>query len=212
MGKGLRRPKNKEELDGREAAGLWKAIALAKDIGERKEKITLAVILRIHKIFLGDVYPEFAGSFRKSGQDIKKLKCIEPPPGRLVQEKMYEFWRELDRRISILSFRPKNQNRTQRKKRTNNILEIAAWIQYQLTAIHPFCEGNGRMARLMTNLILYRYGLQPSHLKYEGENKEKYLSALCQIDHYRDYEPLKKIIAEGIYETYRKVFEAKSGT
>ncbi len=40
-------------------------------------------------------------------------------------------------------------------------------------------EGNDRMARFMTNLVLYRFGLQPTSIKHEGENKERYLRALC---------------------------------
>jgi fido (protein-threonine AMPylation protein) len=65
--------------------GLWRAQALAKDIGESSEKITMDTIRRIHQVFFGDTFPEIAGKFRKDGQDIKKLRCIEPPPGRMVE-------------------------------------------------------------------------------------------------------------------------------
>ncbi|MBI2075517.1 MAG: Fic family protein [Candidatus Harrisonbacteria bacterium] len=208
MAQGFRRPKSKAALDSLEAGGLWNAIALTKSIGEGDEKITLAIILRIHRIFFINANPDIAGVFRKTGQDVKKLQCMEPPPGRLIEEKMYEFWRELDRRISTLPRRPKGGSKTQRKKWANEILDLATWTQYQIAAIHPFCEGNGRMARLMTNLILYRFNFQPSQIKYEGENKNLYLDALCQIDRYGDYAPLKKLIAESVYETYEKVYKA----
>jgi hypothetical protein len=44
MAKSFQWPRNDEEVQKREAAGLWKAQVLAKQIGEGKEKITLEVI------------------------------------------------------------------------------------------------------------------------------------------------------------------------
>ena len=38
------------------------------------------------------------------------------------------------------------------------MIELAAWVQHGLTSIHPFVNGNGRVARLMTNVILRRFG------------------------------------------------------
>jgi fido (protein-threonine AMPylation protein) len=173
--------------------GLWQAQARAKEIGESKEKITLAAILRIHKVFFEDVNPGIAGRFRRSGEDIKKLKYIEPPQGTAVQTKMYEFWRELDTRLSQIPNDPKGSGKAYRKaleNRNNAVVDLAAWTQHNMAAIHPFCEGNGRMARMMTNLILYRFKLQPTDIKYEGENKVAYLDALGAIDRHGDYRPL----------------------
>jgi hypothetical protein len=46
MAESFRLPRSEKELQEREAAGLWRAQALAKSIGESKEKITIDVILR----------------------------------------------------------------------------------------------------------------------------------------------------------------------
>jgi len=105
---------------------------------------------------------------------------------------MYEFARELDVRIAKIPSHVAADSPKKRKERTSAIFDLAAWVQYQIAAIHPFCEGNGRMARLMTNLILKRYGLPPSQVKFEGENKKAYLATLGQIDKYQDYEPLRR--------------------
>lgn len=207
MVKTFRRPKDEEELKLREAAGLWNAQALAKDFGESQEKITIEMILNIHRVFFQNANPDIAGKFRIEGQDVKKLACMEPPPGRVVTEKMYAFWRDLDLKLSTLPKRAKSTNKKQKKEWMNEILSVATWIQYQIAAIHPFCEGNGRMGRIMTNLILRRYGLQPSDIKYDGEDKARYLDALCQIDKSGDYEPLKKLIANGMFSTYKKIYE-----
>jgi fido (protein-threonine AMPylation protein) len=212
MVKSFRLPKDEDELKEREAAGLWQAQVLAKEIGESKEKITLAVILRIHKVFFESVNPGIAGRFRRSGEDIKKLKYVEPPLGTGVQTKMYEFWRELDIRLSQVPNEPKGSGKTYRKAlehRNDTVVDLAAWTQHQMAAIHPFCEGNGRMARMMTNLILYRFKLQPTDIKYEGENKVAYLDALGAIDHKGDYRPLKRLIIKGIIASYNRLVAAK---
>jgi Fic family protein len=208
MGK-FKRPTNKTELEDLEAQGLWRAIALSKRVGEGNEKITLEVIQNIHKVMLKDAMPEAAGRFRVDGEDVKKLKCHEPPPGRLVKERMYVFWRELDTRLAKIPRHPKKQSKTQRHNWYASVIDVAAWIQHQLSHIHPFCDGNGRMARLMTNLILSRFALPPSRVKYEGNNRTEYIQALCQIDLYGDYEPLKRLIAKSIAEAYKKEQEIR---
>jgi fido (protein-threonine AMPylation protein) len=205
----FKRPREKQELEQLEAEGLWKGIILSKKIGESNEKITLEVILRIHRVIFQYVQPEVAGLFRVNGEDIKKLTFMEPPPGRLVQQRMYDFARELDIRIAKIPNHERVTTPRKRKERVNAIFELSAWVQYQITAIHPFCEGNGRMARLMTNLILRRFGLPPSRVKFEGENKKEYLATLGQIDKYQDYEPLKKIIISSAIESLRKEEKAR---
>jgi cell filamentation protein len=213
MEKILPRPKSEDELKEREAAGFWQAQALAKRIGEGSEKITIDVILGIHKVFFLYANRDIAGRFRRVGEDIKKLKCVEPPPGSAVLKRMFEFWREFDTRLSNVPPRPRVKGKKALRKAlaiwNDRVLDVAAWTQYQMASIHPFSEGNGRMARLMTNLILFRHGLQPSDLKYEGENKKVYLDAMCKIDHENDFRPLKQLIQKGMIESYHKLIEAK---
>lgn len=206
-------PKDDQELKEREAAGLWQAQALAKEIGESSEKITLEVILRIHKVFFQHAVPNIAGRFRKPGEDIKKLKYIVPPPGSAIQTKMYEFWREFDNRLSLIPAMPRSGGKKTLKKmleqHNDAVINLATWTQHQMAAIHPFCEGNGRMARLMTNLVLYRHKLQPTDIKYEGENKSAYLDALGEIDRNQDYRPLKHLIIKGMITSYQKLVAAQ---
>lgn len=209
MAKSFRRPRTQAELDHLELRGLWQAQALAKDIAEGDDKITIEVILRVHRVFFESSQPEIAGRFRAGGENIKKLKCIEPMAGRRVAVAMQGFWRELDTRLAFVPRHPARQTKTYQNTWFNKVLDIATWTQHQLAFIHPFCEGNGRMARIMTNLILRRYGLQPSQIKYEGEDKTRYLEALCQIDRHQNYGPLKLLIVESVRSTYQKLYEVR---
>jgi Fic family protein len=63
-------------------------------------------------------------------------------------------------------------------------LEVIAAFIVQFLAIHPFRDGNGRMARLLTNLCLlnlgYEFCMYSSHEKVVEDNKEGYYIALRQ--------------------------------
>ncbi len=60
------------------------------------------------------------------------------------------------------------------------VVLIAAKAHYDFVLIHPFDDGNGRMARLLMNLILIKYGFPPAIIK--TEDKASYFSALRQAD------------------------------
>ena len=59
-------------------------------------------------------------------------------------------------------------------------LALAAQVHYQFVVIHPFDDGNGRMARLLMNFILVRYGYPPAIIP--TETKEDYFAALRMAD------------------------------
>jgi fido (protein-threonine AMPylation protein) len=116
---------------------------------------------------------------------------------------MHEFWRTFDTKLAVIPIRPRN-SKNDRKKWFVKVIELASWVQHQLTSIHPFVNGNGRVARLMTNVTLRRFGLPGSRVKFEEENKAEYLHCLCQIDHHDDYEPLQRLVASSVLEALRK--------
>ena len=60
------------------------------------------------------------------------------------------------------------------------VLLCAARAHYQFVLIHPFDDGNGRMARLLMNLILIKYGFPPAIIK--TQSKQEYFAALRQAD------------------------------
>jgi prophage maintenance system killer protein len=205
------RPENKTELEDREAAGFWKAIALSNDIGKSTQEINLSIILELNKCILKNAMPEAAGLLRVEGQDIKKLECVEPPPGSMVREKMHEFEKDMKHKISIIPLHSPNIKKQKiHRKWVDDVFNLAAWIQHTIVAIHPFCEANGRTARLMTNVILRRFDFLPTDVKIEAEHKANYINALCQIDNYGDYEPLKQLILKGSLETLKKEREIRS--
>jgi Fic family protein len=59
-------------------------------------------------------------------------------------------------------------------------LVLAATFHWRFVAIHPFDDGNGRMARLLTNLILMQHGFVPMVIPVEARGD--YLLALEKAD------------------------------
>ena len=59
-------------------------------------------------------------------------------------------------------------------------LLMATWLHHAFVAIHPFQDGNGRVARMLASLVLIKNGLFPLTVK-RGEVGE-YYDALNQVD------------------------------
>ena len=59
-------------------------------------------------------------------------------------------------------------------------VQLAAEFHYRLVCIHPFDDGNGRVARLIMNYILLKNNYPPIIIK--STDKESYLTALQKAD------------------------------
>ncbi|RTQ50278.1 Fic family protein [Hymenobacter gummosus] len=59
-------------------------------------------------------------------------------------------------------------------------LVLAAQFHHRFVAIHPFDDGNGRMTRLLTNMLLMKAGYPPIVVK--TEEKREYYAVLSQAD------------------------------
>lgn len=66
------------------------------------------------------------------------------------------------------------------KKSELSPIELAALLHYRYIRIHPFDDGNGRVARLLVNYVLYHNDLPPVIIK--TADKKNYLHALQQAD------------------------------
>ncbi len=73
-----------------------------------------------------------------------------------------------------------NWYRQEVEKEDVNPVLLAIEFHYRFIRIHPFDDGNGRMARLLMNFILMKHGYPPAIVK--TEDKENYFVALRQAD------------------------------
>ena len=56
----------------------------------------------------------------------------------------------------------------------------AAWLHHRFVQIHPFQDGNGRVARLLASMVLVKDGYFPLHIR--RDDREVYLDALERAD------------------------------
>lgn len=75
---------------------------------------------------------------------------------------------------------------------------IAARFHHRLVWIHPFANGNGRHARLATDLLLESHASEPftwgaADLDHHGPVREAYIQALRQADR-NELEPLIRFV------------------
>lgn len=76
-----------------------------------------------------------------------------------------------------------------------------AWAHHRFLWIHPFADYNGRIVRLLINVILLNLELPPIELKVETKKgRKKYVQALKNADG-EDYSKLEKLIKDAIEET-----------
>ncbi len=81
------------------------------------------------------------------------------------------------------------------------VVEVAARLQHRLTWIHPFKNGNGRHARLMTDIFLHSRGYplpqwpQIHRMEQGSQIREAYVAAMKLAD-LGDFMPLAQFIED----------------
>lgn len=155
---------SREELNYWEQQNISEAEEWA--FGRRqRDLLSQGFICRLHKKMLGDVW-KWAGSFRTSQKNIR----IDPWQ---IATELGQLLGDVNAWIKYDTYPPD---------------EIAARFHHRLVQIHPFSNGNGRHARLMTDLLLEQILNQPrftwgrENLADTGETRNKYIAALQAAD------------------------------
>ena len=89
-----------------------------------------------------------------------------------------------------------------------HIVEVAAKLHHDFVCIHPFGDGNGRTARLLTNLILMKSDFPPVVIL--SDDKETYLAALSKADK-GDMQPFTTFLATRVDVALSLGIRAASG-
>lgn len=81
------------------------------------------------------------------------------PPGR-VTHAVQEFFETLNARVIRLASKV-DPDKDKDEQQLRRVAVLAGWAHGEWVRIHPFANGSGRTARLITNWILVRFGLLP---------------------------------------------------
>lgn len=163
--------------------------------------ITEDLIKEIHRHWLGEIY-EWAGSYRRV--TLAKGDITFPPaslPGGTpnIPRLMEEFKRDI-----LKKYTP-----CRKGDELSRVAEAIAIVHGEFEVRHPFREGNGRVGRLIADLMALQAGYPPLNFDIEGkpQNTKLYFDALKEVWN-KNYNPLIEIIEKamklGIKEARRK--------
>ncbi len=144
-----------------EATNHKHAIDYVMQLATRGAPPTEADILTLHSLVLRGIDDENAGVYRRRQAFIAGSEYTPPPP-RAVPGRMAEFGQWLER--------------THTAEPRLHPVERAAHAHFWLMDIHPFIDGNGRVARLLMNLLLLQSGYPIAIIR--SEDRLAYYAAL----------------------------------
>ena len=109
----------------------------------------------LHQMLLGGINDDYAGRIRHAGEYVRIGWHIAPPPEHvklMLEELIFQYNSEADKYF----------------------LDKIAEFHLQFETIHPFCDGNGRMGRLLINLQLANFGYPPVIIQNKSKKEEYY--------------------------------------
>lgn len=166
--------------------------ALRWVINNAGEKIGEEDFLRLHRLInYGLVDESKSGKYRKTQNyvvDGKGIVVYRPPADRDVPKLMRELFEWVNR-----------------ENETNAIISSGIF-HHQIVTIHPFTDGNGRIARAASLWLLYQKQYDPFHIialdKYFAGDRQKYYLKIQQVrDLDYDFTYWLDYVARGILET-----------
>jgi len=186
--KNLRGITSKREMDEAEAREQLRALRELMTIYGVHHRFTAADVCNIHKIWLGDIY-EWAGKYRQV--NVSKGGFLFAAANQ-VPHLMAEFEKGPLRKYTPCSFESHDE-----------IAMALAAVHVELVLVHPFREGNGRVARMVAVLMALQAGLPLLDFSgVRGKKKTEYFSAV-QAGMDRNYEPMAKVFSDVIRRTLR---------
>ncbi len=180
--------------DQAEAKNLSDALDFLEQLaGDLQNPISEIDIRELHRFVLKGIDDTNAGKYRTvpvkiSGSD------FEPPRPESVSPEMQIFGDWLKQSSIVVD-----------RMNTMNGILMAAVAHTWLVYIHPFTDGNGRVARLLMNLIFMRYGYPIAIIT--KEDRIRYYDAL-KISQSSDLSPFLALIIESLYESLEEYEEA----
>ncbi len=148
---------------------------LEKEKGDRKQIITEELIKKLHALTLRKILPqESIGIYRKTQVVVKNSQTgkvsFRPPISAAVTIQINEF-------IAFIN--------SSSGKDIHPVLKSGV-VHYELVRIHPFLDGNGRVARALSTLILFLEGYDIRKFfsleEYFDSDSVRYYEALQSVE------------------------------
>ena len=149
----------------------------------KERRIDEQAVLKIHELFYQNIEPEDAGRYRKVRVIITGSHYPTAAPEKIQKE--------IDDLFSWIN----------RQREGMHPIEFAAELHKRFVFIHPFKDGNGRVARLLMNLALIQEGYLPAVIP--PVLRMDYISLLERA--HRDAHDFIEFIAERELESQKEI-------
>lgn len=146
--------------------------------------ITTELLINLSALLMkntGKEYKTAIGDFSSARGELRLLNVTAGVGGRSymsynkVPAKLEEFCRQLN---------VDRQNASEMS--IDELYRLTFDAHYNLVTIHPWADGNGRMARLVMNMLQFEFGLIPA--KILKDDKEEYIKSLIATREEEDLE------------------------
>lgn len=182
--KNLLRIKSKRAMDILEFEALLRVQTEAVKNVREDQLITVKMIRELHRSMFGEIY-SWAGEYRTV--EVSKGSFVWPPA------------KYITRNLGELDIRLRKHTPCKGPKQT--VARSMAEIHGELLLIHPFRDGNGRIARLVAMVMALQAGYPPPDYRFTGrgstKRKEMYITAL-QRAYVEQYDQLTDLFVEAL--------------
>ena len=148
-----------------------------------RHKLSVDFLLLLHTMLLSDIDDGIAGRFRLKGEYVRVGSYIAPAPEQI--ELMMS---------SVLSEYLSND--------TPYFLDKIAKFHLDFENIHPFCDGNGRIGRVLINFQLILLGYPSIIVLNKG--KDKYYKSFGEYRDKKNSKTMEKILSLALIESMHK--------
>lgn len=149
----------------------------------KEQELTLPVILSLHKMLIANINDNIAGRFRADNEFVRVGNHIAPNPKEVMSrlEKM------------LVEYNAASHE---------NIIKRVAKLHLAFEYTHPFCDGNGRIGRVINNYLLIREGFVPINIKFI--DRKKYYEAFREFDVKGATAIMEEIVGRALTNSYYK--------
>ena len=148
-----------------------------------EQPLSEELILLLHKMLLGNIDETIAGRYRQDEEWVRVGSYIAPAP------------KEVPDLVSGLITKNAADD-------TSHIITRIASFHLEFEHIHPFCDGNGRIGRVLNNFVLQREGYVPINIAFA--DRAKYYDAFKQYDSKQECKIMEEIVGRALTESYHK--------
>lgn len=123
----------------------------------------------------GSEYSAMAGDFSAAKGELRLLNVSAGIGG-----KSYLSYQKVPSRTEAFCQWLNEERQHIDPKEIEKVYDLSFEAHYRLVEIHPWADGNGRMGRLVMNMIQYEFGVVPSIVK--KEKRKQYITSLEQSE------------------------------